>query len=80
MIPQKLPVPGHKTEMKHQLAIYTPQIYNSLDLLVGSPEFAQVLFCLFACLLVYLFVCLFVYLFVVFLPRGSCYTCVAFFY
>lgn len=28
--------------MKRKLATVTPEIYNSLDLIVGSPEFNQV--------------------------------------
>lgn len=32
-----------KTEMKRKLAVVTPDIYNNLDLLVGSKEFSQVI-------------------------------------
>lgn len=34
---------SQKAEMKRKLAAVTPEIYNSLDLLVDSAEFAQVM-------------------------------------
>ncbi|CAM9350980.1 unnamed protein product [Scytosiphon promiscuus] len=39
---EKLTMVSQKAEMKRKLAAVTPEIYNSLDLLVDSPEFAQV--------------------------------------
>lgn len=39
---QKLTIGPQKAEMKRKLATVTPDIYNGLDLIVGSPEFNQV--------------------------------------
>lgn len=39
---QKLTIVAQRGEMKHKLRGVTPEIYNWLDFLVGSPEFQQV--------------------------------------
>lgn len=43
LVEQKLTVMSHKAEMKRKLVVVTPDIYNNLDLLVGSKEFSQVI-------------------------------------
>ena len=42
MAEQKLTVLSQKAEMKRKLAVVTQDMYNNLDLLVGSSEFVQV--------------------------------------